>query len=156
MDRLTKSSDSGMVWYKSDLLLLEPCELSYGQVREVLRRLAAYEDTGLTPEQIEQVKARLPLHNWTEETPDKISIFGVQVSRLKELAQADKEGRVLQYAPGDTVHDRFGMAWTVTAAEIHQFADGPLRYLYRCGHPGTNDYRSLYSDEISQNTEVRP
>ena len=61
MERLTKSSDSGMVWYKSDLLLLEPCELSYTQVREVLRRLAAYEDTGLTPEEIKTITSTTEL-----------------------------------------------------------------------------------------------
>ena len=55
MERLTKSSASGMVWYKSDMLLLEPCELNYTQVREVLRRLAAYEEIGLTPEEIKAI-----------------------------------------------------------------------------------------------------
>lgn len=53
MERMTHKN-KGMTWYKSDLLLLEPCEMSYSQVREVLQRLAAYEDTGLTPEEIRQ------------------------------------------------------------------------------------------------------
>lgn len=51
MDRLTHTN-RGMAWYKSDMLLLEPHELTYPQIGEVLRRLAAYEDTGLTPEEI--------------------------------------------------------------------------------------------------------
>lgn len=54
MDRLTHTN-KGMAWYKSDLLLLEPCELSYSQVAEVLRRLADYEETGLTPEEIKDL-----------------------------------------------------------------------------------------------------
>lgn len=51
MERLTHTN-KGMAWYKSDLLLLEPCEMSHAQISEVLHRLAAYEDTGLTPDQI--------------------------------------------------------------------------------------------------------
>ena len=51
MERLTHIN-KGMAWYKSDLLLLEPSEMSHSQISEVLHRLAAYEETGLTPEQI--------------------------------------------------------------------------------------------------------
>ena len=61
MERLTKSNDNGMAWYKSDMLLLEPCELSYSQVGKVLRRLAAYEDTGLTPEEIKAITSTTEL-----------------------------------------------------------------------------------------------
>jgi hypothetical protein len=134
MDRLTHTN-KGMAWYKSDLLLLEPCELSYSQVGEVLRRLAAYEDTGLKPEDLKV-------------------IANTTGGMLMKLMKAYDEGRLLQYAPGDTVYDRFGVAWTVAAAEIHKFSDGQLRHLYRCGHPGTDDYCALYSDEISQKPEV--
>lgn len=57
--------------------------------------LAKYENTGLTPKDIEQMKARMPLHQWAGESPDKMSIFGVPVSRIIELTKADKEGRLL-------------------------------------------------------------
>ena len=62
-------------------------------------RLAAYENTGLTPEEI---KAQ-----FTEDTMINLAAqaLGVEPSRLRELAEADKDGRcvVLQCKVGDTV-----------------------------------------------------
>lgn len=51
-------------------------------------RLAAYEDTGLDPEDIKR--------EFTEDTILKMAgaILGVAPDRLRELAQADREGRV--------------------------------------------------------------
>ena len=84
-------------------------------------RLAAYEDTGLTPEEI-----KAP---FTEDTMINLAAqaLGVEPSRLREIAEADKDGRVvvLPCKVGDTV-------WIV----------GAVRKLYRakvrtffCGHP---------------------
>ena len=55
----------------------------------VVERLAAYEDTGLTPE---EVKAP-----FTEDTMINLEAqaLGVEPSRLRELAEADKDGRVV-------------------------------------------------------------
>ena len=52
-------------------------------------RLAAYEDTGLTPEEI-----KAP---FTEETMINLAskALGVEPSRLREIAEADKDGRVV-------------------------------------------------------------
>ena len=65
----------------------------------LLDRLAAYEDTGLTPE---EVKAP-----FTEDTIINLAAqaLGVEPSRLRELAEADKDGRcvVLPCKVGDTV-----------------------------------------------------
>lgn len=62
-------------------------------------RLAAYEDTGLTPEEI-----KAP---FTEDTMINLAAqaMGVEPSRLRELAEADKDGRcvVLPCKVGDTV-----------------------------------------------------
>lgn len=62
-------------------------------------RLAAYEDTGLTPEEI-----KAP---FTEDTMINLAAqaLGVEPSRLRELAEADKDGRcvVLPCKVGDTV-----------------------------------------------------
>lgn len=60
----------------------------------VVDALAEYENTGLTPQEIEQMKARMPLHQWAGESPEKMSIFGVPVSRIIELTKADKQGRI--------------------------------------------------------------
>ena len=62
-------------------------------------RLKAYEDTGLTPEEI-----KAP---FTEDTMINLAAqaLGVEPSRLRELAEADKDGRcvVLPCKVGDTV-----------------------------------------------------
>ena len=63
-------------------------------------RLAAYEDIGLTPEEI-----KAP---FTEDTMINLAAqaLGVEPSRLRELAEADKDGRVvvLPCKVGDTVY----------------------------------------------------
>ena len=67
----------------------------YNSLIEAANLLAEYENTGLTPKDIEQMKARMPLHQWAGESPDKMSIFGVTVSKIMELAKAEKEGRLI-------------------------------------------------------------
>ncbi|MCI7636589.1 MAG: hypothetical protein MSS53_03045 [Oscillibacter sp.] len=56
---------------------------------KLIERLAAYEDTGLTPEEI-----KAP---FTEDTMINLAAqaLGVEPSRLRELAEADKDGRVV-------------------------------------------------------------
>ena len=68
---------------------------------DAANRLVEYEDTGLTPQEIEQMKARMPLHQWAGESPDKMSIFGVTVSKIMELAKAEKEGRLVIFTIQD-------------------------------------------------------
>ena len=73
----------------------EPCYGSGCKIKDcqfktaVCDRLAAYEDTGLTPEEI-----KAP---FTEETMINLAskALGVEPSRLRELAEADKDGRVV-------------------------------------------------------------
>lgn len=53
-------------------------------------RLAAYEDTGLTPESVEALKLSM-----MGKAISEIKEFnGLPIDRLRELAEADKEGRV--------------------------------------------------------------
>ena len=83
----------------------EPCYGSGCKIKDcqfktaVCDRLAAYEDTGLTPEEI-----KAP---FTEDTMINLAAqaLGVEPSRLREIAEADKDGRcvVLQCKVGDTV-----------------------------------------------------
>lgn len=85
------------------------CELqqSYecGEImcRDRLRnRVAAYEDTGLSPESVEALKLSMIGRALTE-----IKEFnGVPLARLRELAEADKAGRIiiLPCKVGDTVY----------------------------------------------------
>ena len=56
MERLTKSIN-GMVWFSSQdtELFLEPCEMSYLDIETAIKKLAAYEDTGFTPEEVARI-----------------------------------------------------------------------------------------------------
>lgn len=68
-----------------------------GDVDQAMMRLAAYEDTGLTPEQCENAK-----HIIESAFSDDTS----KAERIRELLKADKAGRlvVLPCKPGDTVY----------------------------------------------------
>ena len=65
-------------------------------------RLAAYEDTGLEPEAVETVKLALAAKHMV----DLETLNNTPISRLVELAEADKDGRVvvLPCRVGDTVY----------------------------------------------------
>ena len=70
-------------------------------LEDILGRLAAYEDTGLEPEEVVQTKLALMGKVLAE-----IKEFeGVPVNRMIELAQAEKDGRlvVLPCKPGQTI-----------------------------------------------------
>lgn len=75
------------------------------------------------------------------------------VSRLRELAEADREGKIPKYTIGDTIYDKFGDAWEVTAVERHLLAGEP-KWIYRCGHIGTNDYFALWEFEVLTRAEA--
>ena len=100
-------------------------------------RLAAYEDTGLTPEEI-----KAP---FTEDTMINLAAqaLGVEPSRLRELAEADKDGRVivLPAKKGDTLYavTRFGVEKRV----VKEIA-APFFY---------NTYES--SDRAALSTDIR-
>lgn len=66
----------------------------------IMMRLAAYEDTGLTPEEVAAL-----VKDWS----DLCNIVGEcgGIDRMRELAEADKDGRlvVLPCKAGDTVYE---------------------------------------------------
>ena len=111
-------------------------------------RLAAYEDTGLEPEDFKRT--------FTEDALLKLTgqLLGVTPDRLRELAQADQEGKIPKYTIGDTIYDRFGDAWEVRTAELHLLGEKP-DWMYRCGHAGTDDYCALWSFEILTSEEAQ-
>ena len=81
---------------------------------KLIERLAAYEDTGLTPEEI-----KAP---FTEDTMINLAAqaLGVEPSRLRELAEADKDGRVvvLPCKVGERWTDEDGRAVRITAVIV--------------------------------------
>ena len=105
MERLTKWNVGQTRHAYYPRCFKEPCYGSGCKIKDcpfktaVCERLAAYEDTGLTPEEI-----KAP---FTEDTMINLAAqaLGVEPSRLRELAEADKDGRcvVLQCKVGDTV-----------------------------------------------------
>lgn len=59
--------------------------------RKVWEKLKAYEDTGLTPEEVNDAVVGAKLMAKSQ----LVSAFGVAAERLRELAEADKEGRLV-------------------------------------------------------------
>lgn len=117
MERLTKWNESSYKHAYYPRCFKEPCYGRGCKIKDcpfeiaVCERLAAYEDTGLTPEEI-----KAP---FTEDTMINLAAqaLGVETSRLRGLAEADKDGRVvvLPCKVGETVY-------FVNAKQILEFA----------------------------------
>ena len=92
MERLTKRDKDGFPMMKK----------RGGFKQGGVERLAAYEDTGLTPESVEALK----LSMMGKAIAEIKEFNGLPVDRLRELAEADKDGRlvVLPCKVGDTVY----------------------------------------------------
>ena len=95
-------------------------------------RLAAYEDTGLTPEEI-----KAP---FTEDTMINMAAqaLGVEPSSLRELAEADKDGRlvVLPCKVGDTVY--FALLGKIIEKQVFSIVSFSNSTRIYCG--GTSEY----------------
>ena len=97
MERLTRRINGVVVYvgaknpYSTGQI---PCEVETAGVREMMDRLAAYEDTRLTPEEIGMD------HEAAEQLRQLCQ--GCDLDRLEELAEADKDGRlfILPLEPG--------------------------------------------------------
>ena len=98
----------------------------------VVERLAAYEDTGLTPEEI-----KAP---FTEDTMINLAAqaLGVEPSRLREIAEADKDGRVvvLPCKVGDTVY--FALLGRIIEKQVFSIVSFSNSTRIYCG--GTSEY----------------
>lgn len=62
-------------------------------------RLAAYEDTGLEPGEIEQLKGEAFGLRVDKQELEQYRALG-PIDRLRELAEADREGRCVVFQPG--------------------------------------------------------
>lgn len=80
----------------------------------LLDRLVEYEDTGLTPEEIKAPFTEDAMINLAAQA------LGVEPSRLRELAEADKDGRcvVLPCKVGERWTDEDGRAVRITAVIV--------------------------------------
>ena len=75
-----------------------------GDLDKAIMRLADYEDTGLEPAEVHS------MHGEWNAMMAALNSIGGGYGRLRELAEADKDGRlvVLPCKPGDTVYSIFG------------------------------------------------
>lgn len=91
MERLTERWGEDDIWVKDHDYV------------SAAHRLAAYEDTGLSPESVEALKLSMMGKAISEIT----EFNGLPIDRLRELAEADKAGRVvvLPCKVGDTVYE---------------------------------------------------
>ena len=91
MARMTKRLPDGKTVMDCDncgLKKYKQCTL-YKCRASLIKQLAAYEDTGLTPEEIKAPFTEDAMINLAAQT------LGVEADRLRELAEADKDGRVV-------------------------------------------------------------
>lgn len=85
-------------------------------------RLAAYEDTGLTPEQCENAKVIIE-SAFSDDTS--------KAERIRELLKADKDGRVviLPCAPDAIYWEKVGGILAQSRFEgLHVYEDGTIKY----------------------------
>ena len=106
MERLAKRIDGRLV-FPNELIgvMMTP---SNDTMCRILTRLAAYEDTGLEPEEIERiVDAYGRGHTLRTESAERLEIVReIKADRLLELVQAEQDGRlvVLPCKVGDVVY----------------------------------------------------
>ena len=134
MERLTKLINGVIVYVGTDNPYPTgqiPCEVSPQGVREIMGHLAAYENTELTPEEVSAL-----VKGWS----DLCTIVGEcgGISRVRGLAEADKDGRlvVLPCEVGDTVY--FALLGRIIEKQVFSivsFSDSTRIY---CG--GTSEY----------------
>lgn len=109
MERYTEKHYDGNGYY---LICSGNCETlncgDCGILDKIVDRLAAYEDTGLEPEEIARILDAYGrgMTLRTENAQRLEIVKGIQTDRLRKLAQADREGRcvVLPAKPDQTIY----------------------------------------------------
>ena len=97
MERMTEWNDEQTRHAYYPRCFEEPCYGGGCKIKDctfetaVCDRLAAYEDTGIEPEAVETVKLALCAKHMV----DLETLNNTPISRLVEIAEADKEGRVI-------------------------------------------------------------
>ena len=109
MERLTKRIEGGQAVFHECHGTCGTCDgANCYCIGLMVDRLAAYEDTGLTPEEIDRiVDAYGRGHTLRTESAERLEIVReIKADRLRELVQAAKEARlaVLPCKVGDTVY----------------------------------------------------
>ena len=140
MERLTKWNGGQTRHAYYPRCFKEPCYGSGCKIKDcpfetaVCERLAAYEDTGLEPEAVETVKIALCAKHMV----DLETLNNTPISRLVELAEADKDGRVvvLPCKVGDTVY--FALLGRIIEKQVFSIVSFSNSTRIYCG--GTSEY----------------
>ncbi len=98
----------------------------FGRAGSLLDRLAAYEDTGLTPEDLRSTFSRSGVIRLAARALD------VEPARLYELARADRDGRLVVYARWISV-DLYGDEPYCCTACGASVSDCSYKFCPRCG-----------------------
>ena len=136
MERLTNKckADAQREEYERHLANGYPRDIT----EERFLRLAAYEDTGIEPEAVETVKLALAAKHMV----DLETLNNTPISRLVELAEADKDGRVV--VKPCKVGDKL---YRVFAGEIFEHRVGSMKYFAIQGKWDIETYPFLPSVE---------
>lgn len=97
-------------------------DIFHKMARDLYGRLKAYEDTGLEPEAVETVKLALAAKHMV----DLETLNNTPISRLVELAEADKDGRVvvLPCKVGQRVFALMDMDKHISECEVKRISMG--------------------------------
>lgn len=106
--------------------------------RDLYGRLKAYEDTGLTPEEVERSKLEIEAGC----VKAIARTYGININRLRKFAEADRDGRVvvLPCKVGDKLYRVF-------AGEIFEHRVGSMKYFAIQGKWDIETYPFLPSVE---------
>lgn len=140
MERLTEWNDEQTRHAYYPRCFKDPCYGSGCKINDcpfktaVCDRLAAYEDTGLEPEAVETVKLALAAKHLV----DLETLNNTPISRLVELAEADKDGRLvmLPCKVGDTVY--FALIGRIIEKQVFSIVSFSNSTRIYCG--GTSEY----------------
>lgn len=84
MDRLTKKLCQTTVYVGEESKHLNPAELSVGQTREVLQKLCEYEETGLSPDEVVELKKSADIKVKNQRTNIRYSkTYGIKTKGIK-------------------------------------------------------------------------
>lgn len=149
MERLTNRDTDGQAimdcekckadWTSKHGKPMVDCTALYCRNR-LKNRLAAYEDTGLEPESVEALKLSMIGKAISEIT----EFDGLPIDRLRELAEADKDGRVvvLPFTSGRTLLCKEN----IDSPRLMKDVELAIRYCSSCGivfHMGYNVFCDL-------------
>lgn len=102
-EALKKLQEQVMAWPITQRFVVQQLIEDYSDIR---KDLLAYKNTGLTPEEVERSKLEIEAGC----VKAIARTYGIDINRLRKLAEADKDERVvvLPCKPGDTVYSIFG------------------------------------------------